>query len=75
VQITNVSYGEVIADADSRSVVKLTFAGFAPDDDKEVGLSDVTTVLCALTPGKVLRLLFFMEALFFIYFPGRTCYT
>jgi FK506-binding nuclear protein len=58
VQITNVSYGEEIVDADNRSVVKLKFMALTPvddddDDDKESGLTEATTVLCALTPGKI----------------------
>lgn len=58
-QITNVSFGEEIADADSRSVVKLLFAGLVPDpsddgEDKPPHFPEVTTVLCALSPGKVL---------------------
>ncbi|KAF8967871.1 hypothetical protein BDZ97DRAFT_1801681 [Flammula alnicola] len=63
VQITNVSYGEEIADANSRSVVKLSFESLTPPseesdeeeekDDEEEGLTVDTTVLCALTPGKI----------------------
>ena len=64
VQITNVSFGEEIVD-NGRSVVKLTFKSLSSsdneddeggdDDDEgdELGLQDATTVLCALTPGKV----------------------
>ena len=64
-QVTNASYGEEIADENSRSVVKLSYAGLAPqgdddDEDEELRLEDVTTVLCALTPGKV----------FFCFFHG-----
>jgi len=66
VQITNVSFGEEIVDVNSRSVVKLTFKSLSSSDDgddegddddddegDELGLQDATTVLCALTPGKV----------------------
>jgi len=52
VQITNVSYGEEIVDTDSRSVVKLKFAALTEDDEENVE-ADATTVLCALTPGKI----------------------
>lgn len=80
VQITNVSYGEEIVDADNRSVVKLKFMALTPvddddDDDKESGLTEATTVLCALTPGKVFRFSLFMKILFFILSPDRTCCT
>ena len=65
VQITNVAFGEEISDANSRTVVKLTFesltSGLDEDDDEEEKepKSDnadermATTVLCSLTPGKV----------------------
>lgn len=60
VQITNASFGEEIADQ-GRSVVKLTFDSVAPsydsedeDEDKENEEETSTTVLCALTPGKVI---------------------
>ncbi|CAA7259085.1 unnamed protein product [Cyclocybe aegerita] len=63
IQITNVSYGEEIADASSRGVVKLTFQGLSQqdsdgEDDEDQdgsasGLAPSTTVLCALTPGKI----------------------
>ena len=58
VQITNVSLGEEIADSNGRSVVKLSFESLSAsddEDDEEDGpdLSTVTTVLCSLTPGKV----------------------
>jgi len=61
--------------------VKLTFAALAPlgddddEDDEELSVSDVTTVLCALTPGKVYLFLFFLKILFLTLFPGRTCRT
>ena len=68
VQITNVAFGEEISDANSRTVVKLTFdsltSGMDDEDDededeeKESKSDDAdeklaTTVLCSLTPGKV----------------------
>lgn len=64
VQITNIAYGEEIADPTSRDVVKLSFESLTPpqeedeeDEDEEEkeddGLTIDTTVLCALTPGKV----------------------
>lgn len=63
IQITNVSFGEEIADSNGRSVVKLSFASLSPSDDEDEdakddeedgpGLTTVTTVLCSLTPGKV----------------------
>ncbi|KAF8200950.1 hypothetical protein BJ912DRAFT_1029652 [Pholiota molesta] len=64
VQITNIAYGEEIADPTSRDVVKLSFESLTPpqdedeeDDDEEEkeddGLTIDTTVLCALTPGKI----------------------
>lgn len=69
VQITNVAFGEEISDANSRTVVKLTFesltSGLDDDDDddeeeKEPKSDDAderiaTTVLCSLTPGKVYK--------------------
>jgi hypothetical protein len=62
VQITNVSYGEDLADATGRTVVKLTYSlphtsdDDDEDEDKDEGaLSRLTTVLCALTPGKVIQ--------------------
>jgi hypothetical protein len=65
VHITNVSFGEEIVDWNGRSVVNLTFKSLSSSDDgddesgddddegAELGLQDATTVLCALTPGKV----------------------
>ena len=66
VQITNVSFGEEIADEGSRTVVKMSFESLGSgdeeldeekaddeDEDEENGLKIATTVLCALTPGKV----------------------
>lgn len=41
--------------------MKLTFTALAPDDDEddeELSVSDITTVLCALAPGKVFLLPF-----------------
>jgi FK506-binding nuclear protein len=61
VQITNISFGEDLADATGRTVVKLTYS--VPhssedddDEDEEDLLPRLTTVLCALTPGKVSQL-------------------
>jgi len=60
VQITNISFGENLADATGRTVVKLTYSlphtsdDDDDDDDEDEGvLSRITTVLCALTPGKI----------------------
>jgi len=60
VQVTNISFGEDLADATGRTVVKLTYSlphtSDADDDDDEEdegALSRITTVLCALTPGKI----------------------
>jgi len=61
VQITNISFGEDLADATGRTVVKLTYSlPHASDDDDdddddedEGALARITTVLCALTPGKI----------------------
>lgn len=63
VQITNISFGEEIVDWNGRSIVKLTFKSLnssgeddeddADDEGDELALQDATTVLCALTPGKV----------------------
>lgn len=63
VQITNICYGEEIADANGRDVVKLSFEALNTEDNDEEeeekedadsndGLVIDTTVLCALTPGK-----------------------
>jgi len=59
VQITNISFGENLADPTGRTVVKLTYSLPQPsdddddDDDDEGSLARITTVLCALTPGKI----------------------
>jgi FK506-binding nuclear protein len=60
VQITNISFGENLADKTGRTVVKLTYSlpHTSDDDDEdededEGALSRITTVLCALTPGKI----------------------
>ena len=67
VQITNISFGEDLADATGRTVVKLTYSlphtsdeedDDDDDDSNEGELSRITTVLCALTPGKVIQLFF-----------------
>lgn len=69
VQITNISFGEDLADAShtsGRTVVKLTYSlphttddEDEDDDDEDKGaLSRITTVLCALTPGKVIQLFY-----------------
>ena len=71
VQITNISFGEDLADAShtsGRTVVKLTYSlphttddedEDEDDEDKDEGaLARITTVLCALTPGKVIQLFF-----------------
>ena len=62
VQITNISFGENLADATGRTVVKLTYSlpqtsddDDDDDDEDEGALSRITTVLCALTPGKVIQ--------------------
>lgn len=66
-QITNIAFGEEISDANSRTVVKLTFESLTSgldddedddDEEKEPKSDDAderiaTTVLCSLTPGKV----------------------
>ena len=65
VQITNISFGEDLADTAGRTVVKLTYSlphtsdDDDDDDDEDEGtLSRITTVLCALTPGKVIQLFY-----------------
>jgi FK506-binding nuclear protein len=64
VQITNISFGENLADSTGRTVVKLTYSLPQPsdddddDDDDEGSLARITTVLCALTPGKVIQLFY-----------------
>lgn len=60
-QITNVTFDEEIADPAGRSVVKMQFVPIKPffdeededEEDEEKGPEMETTVLCALTPGKV----------------------
>lgn len=63
IRITNVALGDVVADASSRTTVKLTYpdpAGGA-DEDSDDDMEDVedapkeliSTVVCSLTPGKV----------------------
>jgi FK506-binding nuclear protein len=65
VQITNISLGENLVDSAGRTVVKLTYSfphtsdddDEDEDEDKDEGeLPRITTVLCALTPGKVIQL-------------------
>ena len=60
VQITNISFGDDLADVTGRTVVKLTYSlPHASDEDEgedEDASRRITTVLCALTPGKVSRL-------------------
>lgn len=61
IRITNVSFGEDLADTAARSVVKLTYSlPNTPDEDEDEEDEDttprITTVLCALTPGKVTQL-------------------
>ncbi|PPQ70565.1 hypothetical protein CVT24_000054 [Panaeolus cyanescens] len=61
-QITNVALGEELADANGRTVLKLIYSP-ATFDDEEDGDDDeedendeekqLTTVICALTPGKI----------------------
>jgi hypothetical protein len=65
VQITNISFGENLADKTGRTVVKLTYSlpHTSDDDDEdededEGALSRITTVLCALTPGKVILMFY-----------------
>ena len=63
VQVTNISFGEDLADATGRTVVKLTYSlphndDDDDDDDDEGALSRTTTVLCALTPGKVIQIFY-----------------
>ncbi|KAF8806445.1 hypothetical protein BYT27DRAFT_7167745 [Phlegmacium glaucopus] len=57
VRVTNISFGEDLADATARTVVKLTYSlPITPgdDDDEDEDKSPrLTTVLCALTPGKI----------------------
>ena len=59
VQITNIAFGDDLADATGRTVVKLTYSvPHTSDDDDDDDEDDdasprITTVLCALTPGKV----------------------
>ena len=68
IQITNICYGEKIVDTNSRDVVKLSFESLGlnadeedEDEDEEKDSNDIpafdTTVLCALSPGKVCFLL------------------
>ena len=62
VQITNISFGEELAEASGRTVVKLTYSLPQSSDDEDDDDEDkdedasprMTTVLCALTPGKVI---------------------
>ncbi|KLO20364.1 FKBP-like protein [Schizopora paradoxa] len=58
IRITNAALGEAIADENSRSVVKLTYLDMAPsaleeEDEDEIRAEQLSTVLCALTPGKI----------------------
>lgn len=63
VRVTNVSFGEELADPMARTVVKLTYSlPVTPgdedeDEDDEDATPRITTVLCALTPGKVIQYL------------------
>ena len=64
VRVTNVSFGEDLADPMARTVVKLTYSlpvspGIDEDDEEEEedATPRITTVLCALTPGKVIQYL------------------
>ena len=64
IQITNICYGEKIVDTNSRDVVKLSFESLglnADEEEEEKDSNDIpafdTTVLCALSPGKVCFLL------------------
>ena len=64
VQITNIALGENLTDATGRTVVKLTYGlphtsddeDDDDDDDDAAASARLTTVLCALTPGKVIQL-------------------
>jgi FK506-binding nuclear protein len=68
IRVTNISFGEELADANGRSVVKLAYKALtAPDSDDEEEEEDkdedediklVTTVLTALTAGKASSPLF-----------------
>jgi hypothetical protein len=64
IRLTNVSFGEELADPNGRSVIKLAYKALKPDDDDdededeeddddENGTPDTTTILTALTAGKV----------------------
>jgi len=59
VQITNISFGEDLADETGRTAVKLTYSVFHTSDDDDDDDEDedasvrFTTVLCILTPGKI----------------------
>ena len=67
-KLPNICYGEKIVDTNSRDVVKLSFESLGlnadeedEDEDEEKDSNDIpafdTTVLCALSPGKVCFLL------------------
>jgi len=62
VRITNVSFGEDLVDTTARTVVKLTYGlPNTPGDDEDEDEDEtprITTVLCALTPGKVIQLFY-----------------
>ena len=60
IRITSAALGEVIADPHSRSAVKLQYLDMAPTDyddselqEGEQPAMEMSTILCALTPGKV----------------------
>ena len=68
VQITNISFGEDLADETGRTAVKLTYSVCHTSDDDDDDDDDedededasvrFTTVLCILTPGKVSQLFY-----------------
>ena len=70
VQITNIAFGEDLADASGRTVVKLTYSLPQTSDDEDDDDEDkdedasprLTTVLCALTPGKVIQIFLLSNA-------------
>lgn len=66
-RITNVALADELADENGRSSVKLTYRGPSDHDSEDEQSEDeeeeeddaepVTTVLCSLTPGKVLEVM------------------
>ncbi|KAF8210392.1 hypothetical protein K438DRAFT_1916811 [Mycena galopus ATCC 62051] len=53
IRITNIALGDVLADPEARTTLKLTYNGMIEEEDDAPEPPKTSTFICALTPGKI----------------------